>query len=293
MDAFPDGLDASALDRRGYLARHGLLGHPALSLENLATVVPRLPPSDVFHSNGRLDLGNSLDSAHVDHRPAERLEEAIVRLRDVQAYIMVRSPERDASFRELHDALCAEMNAHLRDAGQQGAISDAKLYLFIASPNAVTPFHIDRYSTFLLQFRGTKEVTVFTPWDPEVVSDLDTERYVRHDTGRPGWRPELASRGTTFTFRPGEALHIPFVAGHHVCNGADDVSISMSVIFRTPETRTLTSALNFNRRLRRALGPLGNRVHPIRPGDRWSLAKGRAWDGLRRLAGRQPAPLAT
>ncbi|MGL6291350.1 MAG: cupin-like domain-containing protein [Silanimonas sp.] len=291
MRAFPEGLDASALDRRAYLAPHGLLGHPALSLSNLAAVVPRLPASDVFHSNGRLDLGDSLDSAHLDHRPAERLEEAIGRLREVQAYIMVRSPERDPSFRELHEALCADMNAHLREAGQQGVISDAKLYLFIASPNAVTPFHIDRYSTFLLQFRGTKEVTVFPPWDPEVVSDLDTERYVTHDDGRPRWRPEAEPRGHAFTFHPGQALHIPFVAGHHVRNGADDVSISMSVIFRTPETRTLTSALNFNRRLRRLLGPLAARVHPIRPDDAGSLAKGKTWDGLRRLAGRQPAPL--
>jgi hypothetical protein len=65
----------------------------------------------------------------------------------------------------------------------------------------------------------------------------------------------------------------------------------MSVIFRTPETRTLTSALNFNRRLRRMLGPVAARVRPIRPDDPASFAKGRAWDGLRRLAGRAPAPL--
>lgn len=291
MRVFPEGLDPAALDRRPYLTPHALLGHPALSLGNLAAVVPRLPPADVFHSNGRLDLGDSLDSAHIDHRPAERLEEAIGRLREVQAYIMVRSPERDPSFRELHAALCEAMNAHLRESGQDGVISDAKLYLFIASPNAVTPFHIDRYSTFLLQFQGTKQVTVFPPWDPQVVSDRDTERYVTHDDGRPCWRPEMASRGQVFEFRPGEALHIPFVAGHHVRNGADDVSISMSVIFRTPETRTLTSALNFNRRLRRMLGPVAARVRPIRPDDPASFAKGRAWDGLRRLAGRAPAPL--
>lgn len=293
MQAFPKGLDPAALDRRPYVTPHSLLGHPALSLGNLASVVQRLPQADVFHSTGRLDLGDSLDSAHVDHRPAERLGEAMERLRDVQAYIMVRSPERDASFRDLHEALCSDMNAHLRESGQDGMISDAKLYLFIASPNAVTPFHIDRYSTFLLQFQGAKQVTVFPPWDPEVVSDLDTERYVTHDQGRPSWRPEAASRGQVFDFRPGEALHIPFVAGHHVRNGADDVSISMSVIFRTPQTRTLTSALNFNRRLRRLLGPIGDRVRPIRPDDPASVAKGRAWDGLRRLVGRAPAPLST
>lgn len=290
MDVFPKGLDAAALDRRAYLTRHGLLGHPALSLDNLAAVVPGLPAGDVFHSNGKLALGDSLDTAHLDHRPAQRLEDAIARLREVEAYIMVRSPERHPSFRPLHDALCDAMESHLRDAGQRGGISDAKLYLFIASPNAVTPFHIDRYSTFLLQFQGTKEVTVFPPWDPSVVSDPDTERYVTHDTGRPAWRAEAASKGTRFVFHPGEALHIPFVAGHHVRNGADDVSISMSVIFRTPETRTLTSALNFNRRLRRVLGEA---VRPIRPDDAGSRGKGQLWDGLRRLSGRKPAELVT
>lgn len=291
MKRLLEGLRPEALDRRPYLGRHGLTGHPALSLETLAEVLPSLPSEDVFHSNGQLAVGDNLDTAHLDHRPSQRLADAVVSLRDTQAYIMVRRPERHAAFRGLHDQLCDDMGAHLRAAGQRGEISDAKLYLFIASPNAVTPFHIDRYSTFLLQFRGTKTVTVFPPWDPAVVSDLDTERYVTHEAGRPHWSPELDARGTRFTFQPGEALHIPFVSGHHVKNGADDVSISMSVIFRTPETRTLTSALNFNRRLRRVLGLVGGQPAPIRPDHRVSMAKGRSWDALRRMAGRAPQPL--
>lgn len=291
MEGVIQGLRPGDLDRRPYLASHGLLGHPALTLERLAEVIPALPAGDVFHSNGVLDLGDSLDTAHLDHRPAERLADAIARMRDVKAYIMVRSPERHPHFRDLHAQLCEEMRAHVRDTGQKGDVSDAKLYLFIASPNAVTPFHIDRYSTFLLQFRGTKTVTVFPPWEPSVVSDGDAEGYVTHASGGPAWRASAEPLGTPFTFHPGEALHIPFVAGHHVRNGPDDVSVSMSVIFRTPETRTLTSALNFNRRLRHALGPLGRHVAPVRPDHRPSRWKGQAWDGMRALVGREPLPL--
>jgi len=279
-----EGLRPDCLDREAYTLRHSALGHPALELSSLSKVIPALPKDCVFHSNGKLSFSDNLDSAHLDHRPGQALEEAIEKLREVDAYIMVRSPEQHESFRELHAQLVAEMNEHLRNVGQQPTVSDAKLYLFIASPNAVTPFHIDRYSTFLLQFRGTKQVTVFPPWDPVVVSDEDTERYVTCDSGRPQWRPEIASLGTCFTFSPGEALHIPFVSGHHVKNGSDDVSISMSVIFRTPETRSLTSALNLNRRLRRVLGPLSASVGPVRPDHGMSALKAKTWETLRGAA---------
>ena len=36
-----------------------------------------------------------------------------------------------------------------------------------------------------------------------------------------------------FAFAPGEAIHIPFVGGHYVKNGPEDVSISLSFFFGT------------------------------------------------------------
>lgn len=237
------------LDRQPFVFAHHLVDHPALSIENLAAVIPQLPADQVFHSNGQLTLADNLDRAHREHSPAQSLHEALQRLREVDAYIMVRQPETHPSFQPLFRMLEAEVREMVRASGQDDDLDDAKLYLFIASPNSVTPFHIDRYSTLLLQIRGSKEVVVYPAWDPRVVSDEHTEHYFA-GIGRPPWRAEAEPLGQRFSFKPGETLHIPFAAGHHVRNGSEDVSISLSIIFNSPRSQQLTRALKLNQKLR-------------------------------------------
>lgn len=73
---------------------------------------------------------------------------------------MVRSPETDPSFASLHRELLNDVGKMIRAHGAGKDVCESMLYLFIASPDIVTPFHIDRYSTVLMQFRGIKTVTV-------------------------------------------------------------------------------------------------------------------------------------
>ena len=77
------------------------------------------------------------------------------------------------------------------------------------------------------------------------------------------WSQDADALGTRFEFRPGEALHIPFVAGHHVRNGDDDVSISMSIIFNTPQSMAWRRALAFNHSARPVLGRVGLAPAPV------------------------------
>lgn len=277
------------LDRQASICHHRLLDHPALSLENLARVLPALPENQVYHSNGRLQFGDDFDRAHIEHRPEEGLRTALESLRDTDAYIMVRQPETAESFKPLLTDLKHDVEELVREAGVRAGIDETMLYMFIASPNSVTPFHIDRYSTLLLQFRGSKQVTVFPPWDPRVVSDEDAEQFFARSGRRPPWRPEAESLGTTFDFSPGQALHIPFAAGHHVRNGSDDISISLSIIFNTPETRKIINALAFNHRIRR-LGMTPARVALGAPGVE---SKALAWRMARSVLGRRRNTLST
>jgi Cupin-like domain len=130
--------------------------------------------------------------------------------------------------------------------------------MFIASPNSVTPFHIDKYSTLLMQFKGSKTITVFPPLDKRVVTIDQCEDYVAHCTLRgPQWNPEAERYGTTFDFAPGEAIHIPCVARHHVRNGPQDVSISLPIIFKSAQTERMRKAMSFNRKMRPLLSPFG------------------------------------
>jgi len=280
---FADDLDNTLLDQQPFKFHHQLMGHPALSLDNLARVLPTLPQQQVMYSKGLLDVGADFESTF-SKKPKDRsLEETIESIRTTDSYIMVRSPEADPSFADLYRALCSEVSALMKQRGVGTMPVDAQLYLFIASPNSVTPFHIDRYSTFLMQFRGSKQVTVSRPWDPRVVTPKDTEDYMAYVNTRLPWSPEKDAYATAFEFQPGDALHIPFMAGHHVRNGADDVSISMSIIFNTAQSTAWRHALNFNQRARKVLCRVGLGLNPVGSAPARDRAKAAGWSALSRV----------
>lgn len=251
LQCFDTLLESAHLDRDAFKLSHKLLGHPALTLENLGAVLPRLPKRQVMFSNTSLQNGDDFEATFRTRPKGVGIEETIEQIRTSNAYIMVSRPEADASFRDLRDALVADVRTILQNQGLGLEPLDPHLYLFIASPNSITPFHIDRYSTLLMQFRGSKTVHVYEQWDDRIVSRRDREAYVAYARTKLPWSAELDAFGQAFHFSPGEALHIPFISGHHVHNGPDDVSISMSIIFNTAQSIRWRGALAFNHEIRK------------------------------------------
>ena len=273
LTCFADDVRPDLFDREPFLFRHQLLGHPALDLSNLTRMIPTLPDWQVHYSSGRLQQSDNFETAHRDHANGMSIEETIDTLRTSNSYIMIREPDRDGSFHPLYRELMKDVRGLLAARGAGGRANDPKMYLFISSPDSVTPFHIDRYTNFLLQFQGSKRISVFPQWAPEVMTSDVRESLVAYSGMRPLWRPELETLGTTYDFLPGDALHIPFVAGHHVRNGPDEVSISLSLFFKTDENLMWTDAMVFNDHLRRRLGlkPNGVGTHRWRDTAKASL----------------------
>lgn len=237
--------------------KHKLIGHPTLSLENLAKVLPELPSHQVMYSKALNDLGINFDRAHIDHKNGMCLAETIESIKVNPSYIAVKNPENHASFKELFHDMEDDLTKLIRMKKKGTKAKDAMFWLFIASPDAQTPFHFDRYSNFLMQFRGSKEIAVFPPLDQRVISAEDYEAYIDQTEKRPAWRPEIDHLAQKFHFDVGEALHIPFSSGHYVKNGSEDVSISLSVFFHTDETIKLSNAMRMNHRLRRRMNKIG------------------------------------
>jgi hypothetical protein len=256
-------IDPINLDEKPFCFKHKLLGHPALELENLSNVLVNLPENQVMYSKGLNDLNANFDRAHIDQKNNLTIEETIQNIKSSNSYIMVRCPEKDPSFKELHKELIQDVESVMRFKGVGNQAIEPKLYLFIASPNAFTPFHIDRYSTFLFQFRGTKEVAVYPQWDESIIPHDVRENFADFGPRRPEWKQETDHLATKFNFKPGEGLHIPFISGHYIKNGAEDVSISMSIIFRTQESQMWQNAMAVNNRLRTKLNKVGINVNPV------------------------------
>jgi len=277
LKCFDRSVPLDQLDRAAFKFKHGLLGHPALTLENLARVLPTLPPQNVMYSAKLLANGDDFETTFRQRPTEQSLEATIESIRHSDSYILVNRPDADPSIAPLFKELLHDVEALMRVRGAGTRAWDPRLFLFIASPNSITPFHLDRYSTFLLQFRGSKQITVFPQWDERVVSHTSREAYMAHADTRLAWSDERDALGTAFSFSPGEALHIPFAAGHHVRNGPEDVSISLSIIFNTPQTRHWVLAHRWNHWARTRLRGLGYRPAPV-PHDAWrDVCKSVAW----------------
>lgn len=260
---FSDGLSAGQWDRAPFKFQHQLLQHPALSIEGLSESLPQLPADRIMYSKGLSDLAVNFDRAHIEHGNGLSLRETIETIRTSSSYIAVRDPEGHPAFRGLYEDLRGEMTALLREGGKSKNIHQPRMWLFIASPNAVTPFHFDRYTNVLMQIRGSKQVAVFPNFRPDIVPPDVCEAYMDRQEIEPLWRQELEQHAIKYDFQPGDALHIPYISGHYVENGPEDVSISLSFFFQTDETLRWTRAMQFNHRWRKWVGRLGLSPSPV------------------------------
>jgi len=265
LKCFEPSVLGRELDREPFKFSHQLLGHPALDLDNLAKVIPALPSEYVKYSKGLMRNGDDFENCDVQHRSQMSLAETIESMRTSDSYVMVRSPQIHESFQSVFRDLSGDVEQLLRKTlgHRQRLLINPRLYLFIASPGSHTPFHIDRNSTMLLQFRGSKQLVLFPQWEPRVVAHEAREAYAAFDGTKLPWSEARESFGQRFDFAPGEGLHIPFIAGHYVQNHEDDVSISMSIIFNTPESQAQLEALQLNHKLRgmgMAPAPVGQRA---------------------------------
>ncbi|MBC7538414.1 MAG: cupin-like domain-containing protein [Bacteriovorax sp.] len=259
LKCFKEPINLKLLDREPFKFNHQLLGHPALSLESLAKIIPELSSEKVMYSKGLNDLSVNFDDALNEENKEKNFSEVIDSIRTTNSYIALRNLENHKAFKDLYKDLMVDVSGLLMSNGTGTSPLEPMLWIFIASPNAVTPFHFDRTSNFLMQIRGSKEVAIFPPRIEEIISAKNTEAYLDWSGGLPPWKQELDVHANKFQFNSGEAIHIPYVSGHYVKNGAEDISISLSFLFHSEETLRWSNAMKLNNRLRR----LGLNPSPI------------------------------
>lgn len=239
-------------NKNAFLFSHNLVAHSLLQLSSLQDLVLRLPQHQIFYNSGKINNTEDLDLAHKLHKTGLTLKETIQNIDNSGSFIMVRSPELDKEYKPLFQELLGDIVEFTKNIDAN--ISNATLYLFIASPESVTPFHIDRYSTFLFQLQGTKDVYVWEPWNRDLITDMEIESYFARTSERgPSLKPGYENKSTAYTISPGQGVHIPFVAPHWVKNGLD-ASVSLSIIFNSSTTTKLADALLFNNKLRNIFG---------------------------------------
>ena len=153
-------------------------------------------------------------------------------------------------------------------------------FIFISSPNAVTPYHFDPEHNILLQMRGHKVMTQYPAGDTRYAPDEVHETYHTGGGRELTWRDVMATGGSDWPLALGEALFVPVMAPHFVRNGPEP-SVSLSITWRSEWSFAEADARAFNGVLRQ----IG--LRPRQPG-RWpkrNLAKAYGWRVLRKLRG--------
>jgi hypothetical protein len=232
-----------AFAQRPLAVEHGLADHPMFTVEAIAALADGLPGD----ASGRLDGDLPIAWGEADRivRGTDQPPSSIVHgIATARSRLMLWQIESMPAYRALTNGCIDEMQERVAD--RWGTLRRRTTRMFVSSPGAVTPAHLDVEHNLLLQIRGTKTLTVGRFPDSRT-EQLEHERWwdggYRNLDALP---PELA----TFELRPGVGVYIPMLAPHWTRNG-DEPSVTLSTFFHTRDSERYERVQSFNARLRR------------------------------------------
>jgi hypothetical protein len=238
--------------RSPYAVRHTLVEHPLLQLDRIAQLADALPAAQVEHNVGKVpELLPGGEAPRLDASPGE-----IARgIHTNGCWMVLKNIETDPEYEALLHGTLDEVVPLVGD--REGPMRRREGFIFLSAPESVTPAHVDPEHNFLLQVSGTKTMVVGR-FEDDTTRQLELERQV---TG--GHRNVEAMFGDAqeFPLGPGDGVYMPVYAPHLVRNGGE-VSISLSITWRTSTTDNLERAHVANAAMRRV------GLKPASPGRR-------------------------
>ena len=248
-------------NQRSFAFDHHLADHPLFTILRLADTAQAILDRDnaggfvVFDAKAfATDSGFGMPSRR------DRLADTVRRLAEGSSWLkLVSVNEADPAYAEVLQKVIHDVS-ELTGRDLAAEITWSGLTVFMTSPNATTPYHIDHEPNFLMQVHGEKDICLFDQNDREVLSEADIERFYCGDPQAAHYNPDLQSRGVMYRLVPGRAVHHPPLAPHWVKNG-DNVSVSVSVSFCTRSLDHRAKVYQANRLLR-SIG-----LQPARPGQ--------------------------
>ena len=251
---------------------HTLAGHDLLKLESLVDLSQRLDPASVEYNAANLPVG--VDPGAVRDNGLS-IADTIRSIENNGSWMVIKFVENDPAYKLLLDEVLGALRPIIEST--TGEMLTLQGFIFISSPGAVTPFHMDPEHNILMQIRGEKDFTIFPAIDPDVLSDVEHERYHLGGHRNLPWRDTMAAKGTTHHLNPGDALHVPVKAPHWIKNGPE-VSISFSVTWRSLWSYREADARGLNGLMRQiGLSPDGTKRFPHQ-----NLAKSVAYRAIRK-----------
>lgn len=254
------------------LLTHSFCEHPLFETEALVALATRLPAERVEFNLADLPVGA---------RPGEIVgnglsaADTIRSIRTNRSWLVLKHVELDPEYRALLHSILSQVEPLVRPV--TGRMLQLEGFIFLSSPGAVTPYHLDPEYNILLQMRGDKTMTLFPAHQEAFATSNFHEDYHLGGHRNLPFRDEMAPAGRIFHLEAGKAIYVPVKMPHWVRNG-DEVSVSFSITWRSAWTYREAEAHLMNRLLRNA----GLNPAPPRPFPHSNLAKSLAYRLIRK-----------
>ena len=236
-DAFP---------RRSVGFIHDLPLDDRLTLASVADLADRLPRRSVIADTAAQPL--LVPQGGPPRGALERPGDVIRDLHNANAWLTLLSVEADPGMAEIMNTQLDQLEAGMiaKQGARQGRMRKRVAFVFVSSPNSVTPVHFDIEHSLLMQVSGSKTVSIGR-WESDAARRHEINRYWDGSHGRiEAVPPEEAA----YTMTPGRAVYIPPNTPHWVHNGPD-ISLSVTLTYFTAATVRENRIEGFNSHLRR------------------------------------------
>lgn len=257
------------------LLDHQMASHELMTLDALAELGTALPASSVEYNPGDLPVGIKPEDVPDN---GMTIGDTIRMIDSAASWAVLKNIEQMPEYEALLQSLLAEIRPILE--AKTGQMLKPQGFIFVSSPDAVTPYHFDPEHNILLQLRGDKWMTTFPAGKARYAPDEIHEGYHLGGHRNLVWQDEFEAEGTRHHLTPGKAIFVPVMAPHFVKVGPEP-SISLSITWRSDWSFEEADARAFNGWLRkRGLNPGAPGRFPAR-----NRAKALAWRVLRKLGG--------
>ena len=216
-----------------------------LTLAAVADLADRLPRRSVIADTAAQPL--LVPQGGPPRGALERPGDVIRDLRNADAWLTLLNVEDDPGMAEIMNTQLDQLESGMiARQGKRGKMCRRVAFIFVSSPNSVTPVHFDIEHSLLMQVSGCKTVSVGR-WESDAVRRHEFDRYWDGSHGRiEDLQPEVAA----YTMTPGRAVYIPPGTPHWVHNGPD-ISLSVTLTYFTAATVRENRIEDFNSHLRR------------------------------------------
>lgn len=249
------------VDRRPFGFTHELNKHPFFQLENLVELSKRMPNAQREYVFAKHEFGAHDDMEqyrHAANNDQLSTVELIQNIEEQNIIIVLRNAETDPIYGNFVNECLNSLGRFVEPI--TGPIRQYESYIFVSPPQAYTPYHYDPEQNFFMQIRGQKQMAVYDVTEREILPELALERYYGEGQKITKCDDSLFDKYELFDLQPGDGVYVPVTAPHWV-RTLDEISISVSINFRSPSSVRRARVYRFNRLMRK----IGLSPQPVTP----------------------------